>query len=606
MAGEIRGKVYEAITKVALEQAIKGNKKGWKVLWHEQPDWISIEADLAIGPDKNSIDTLILISHSRSEKLSEKKFWRNVGEVFQWKAQGPRPVRTLSILFDASVKPGLAAVQKQLLDGTLVVQNEPYGKDLIAYVKSHQKKFGDSDQARASYAQRLCDPSDDVFDSKFAKGVTALSNSLKGMLKAQRIGLEQAWVQMKKMRDISVTSPKARNTYVRNGIAKLMIGESDLRSRIYDAIANGGELSDDPVPDYALTQGLLSEGIASAEVNDSEMISAVEVLGGDTCERVIARAPDRMQDFVMPLRAADNIDVYSQFVVGQFDDLITPAGMKRYLMKCFDDPMSILPEGTALDIEPRDVWLFVYCMTLKKALQGKVVAYGLSDLAAETGYPEIGAGGFVIPPFLHRQKPLSNNILQAIARVFSKEILTIGKAKLGSSSFRAAMKEMLIQRQRYVLSTYRNFDPLAWLIEEKLKDAGLNSEKVTVPSFLKERAGASSATSVFLRAGKDSLIYWQSCHGSHVNDKAKELSGRFRATKLRWDGKTFSIRPHARRMFFIADGEWRASDLEMFLKSGVDQVFYPDQLDDLVKVLKPGGASAGALLTQAKEFRCSC
>lgn len=606
MAGEVRGKVYEAITKVALEQAIKGNRKGWKVLWHEQPDWISIEADLAVGRDKDTVDALVMVTHSTSEGYSQKKFWRNTGELFQWKTQGPQPVRVMSVLFNASVKPGVADVEKQLLDGTLVVQDEAYGNELIAYVKSHQKKFGDSDQARASYAQRLCDPSDDVFDSEFAKVVAELAKSLKGMLKAQRIGLEQAWVQMKKMHDISVASPKERNTYVRNGIAKLMIGEPDLRSRIYDAIANGGELSDDPVPDYAVTQGLLSEGIASAEVDDTEVISAVEVLGGDTCERVIARAPERMQDFILPLRAADNINVYSQFVVDQFDDLTTQAGMKRYLTKCFDDPMSILPGGTALDVEPRDVWLFVYCMTLEKALQGKVVAYGLSNLATDTGYPEIGAGGFVIPPFVHRQKPLSKDMLQEIARVFSKKISSIGKAKLGSSSFKVAMKEMLIQRQRYVLSTYRNFDPLAWLIEEKLADAGVPVKRVTVPTFLKERAGVSSATSVFLKVGTDTLIYWQSVTEAGRIHKTKELSARFRATKLKWDGKSILQRKSANRIFLVVDGEWRKSDFEMFLKSGVDQVFYPDQLDDLVKVLKSGGASAGGLSSGAKEFRCAC
>lgn len=562
MAGEVRGKVYEAITKVALEQAIKGNRKGWKVLWHEQPDWISIEADLAIGSTKDAIDVLVMVTHSTSEGYSQKKFWRNVGELFQWKTQGPRSVRVVSILFDASVKAGISEVEKQLLDGTLVVQEESYGKELIAYVKSHQKKFGNSDQARAAYAQRLCDAGDDVFDSEFAKGVAELSRSLKGMLKAQRIGLEQAWLQMKKMHDISVTTPKARNTYVRNGIA-------------------------------------------SAEVDDTEMVSAVEVLGGDTCERVIARAPDRMQDFILPLRAADNIDIYSQFVVDQFDDLTTPAGMKRYLTKCFDDPMSILPDGTILDVEPRDVWLFVYCMTLEKALQGKVVAYGLSTLSHDSGVSDAELR-FDMPEFVARSKSPKMVTLEAIARVFSKKVSSIGKTKLGSSSFKAAMKEMLIQRQRYVLSTYRNFDPLAWLIEEKLKDAGLEARRVTVPTFLKERAGVSSATSVFHRVGADTLVYSQSVTEAGRIHKTKELSARFRATKIKWDGKTIVKRNNANRMFLVADGEWRESDFEMFLKSGVDQIFYPDELENLVKAIKSGASSGGGVSPHSKEFRCAC
>jgi len=181
MAGEVRGKVYEAITKVALDQAIQGNKKGWQVLWHEQPDWISIEADLAIGKDRNMIEGLVLISHSRSEKLSEKKFWRNVGEVFQWKVQGPKPVRAVSVLFDASVKPGLATAEKQLLDGILVVQDTDYGKGLIDYVKANENGFGATDNARALFVERLCDPADTVYDPEFKDWIVSFAKALKGL-----------------------------------------------------------------------------------------------------------------------------------------------------------------------------------------------------------------------------------------------------------------------------------------------------------------------------------------------------------------------------------------------------------------------------------------
>jgi hypothetical protein len=605
MAGEVRGKVYEAITKVALEQAIKGNKKGWKVLWHEQPDWISIEADLAIGKDKNSIEALILISHSRSEKLSEKKFWRNVGEVFQWKVQGQKPVRTVSVIFDASVKPGLATAEKQLLDGILVLQEVDYGINLISYIKGHEKNFGVSDQARATFAERLCDPVDSAYDSEFAEWLADFSKALKGLLKSQRIGLEKAWEKLKLIHDHPVSCPNARKMYVRNGIAKLMICEADLRSRIYDAVAGNGELSDDPVPSYALTLDLLSEGVAAADVEDTEIISAVKTIGRDDCERIITRAPARMQDFILPLRAADNINVYSQFVVDHFDELRTADGMADYLLQCFDDPISILPDDAELDVEPRDLWLFVYCMTLEKALEGKIVAYGLSNLAHESGVPDAELR-FEMPEFVARNRKPLPSTLDAIARVFAEKIDATGKAKLGSTGFTVSMKAMLIQRQRYVLSTYRNFDPLAWLIEEKLKDAGLIAKQVTVPSFLKERAGVSSATSVYLKGGSDTLIYSQSVTDAGRIHKTKELSARFRATKLQWDGKTFSQRSSARRMYFVADGEWRNGDLEMFLRSGIDAVFFPDEIDKLAGAIKAGSVNGGGGSTpDAKLYRCA-
>ena len=164
MAGEVKGKIYEAITKVALEIAIKGNKRGWKVLWHEQPAWVTIEADLAIGKDKESIEALFMVTHSTSEKLSEKKFWRNYGELFQWKVQGPKPVLCYDILFDASFKPELLKINESFTDSTLIVSTKHYGKVIVDYVNRYKKEFGNSDETRVRHAETLLksSKSDDV------------------------------------------------------------------------------------------------------------------------------------------------------------------------------------------------------------------------------------------------------------------------------------------------------------------------------------------------------------------------------------------------------------------------------------------------------------
>jgi hypothetical protein len=292
-----------------------------------------------------------------------------------------------------------------------------------------------------------------------------------------------------------------------------------------------------------------------------------------------------MQDFVDPVRSVGNIAAYSQFVIASFDDLKTGKGMLKLLKACYEDPVGILPKGTKLVIPPRDVWLFVYCMTLEKAEQGKVVAYGLSNLAAETGFPEIGAGGFVIPPFVHRHNSLPTPMLVAIARVFAEKIKRIGRDRLASSDFTRSMKAMLIQRAMYVLSNYRNFDPLMWLVELKLNIAGIECAVVKVPTFFKEVAGVSSSTSVFIRITDDTIIYTQTVTEAGRMHKTKELSARFRATKVKWDGKQFGERASAKHIYLVVDGEWRDDDLETLMRSGVDAVFYTDEMDRLVAVL---------------------
>jgi hypothetical protein len=587
VAGEIRGKIYELLTKVALEIAIDGNRKRWQVLWHEQPEWVSIEADLAVGEDKNSITALLLVTHSRSEKLSEKKFWRNFGEFFQWKVQGPYAVRVFSVLFDSTIKPALRVIDDVVIDASLDLSVVDYGKKLIRYVTKKQDFFGKTDNQREATVRALIDSTSERFDPTFASWVSAFTDDLKTLLKQSAKGkTDKAWMLLRAIDTRKVAVPPAKNTYVRNGLAKLMLADVSARQYLYHSLTSGKPVPYGVLPKYTLDLGLVTEDIEGCWIKDPEIQSAVRMLGPKDSEAVISMAPSRMRDFIDPLRSIANIGVYSQFVLDHFRELKTAAGMKKWLQACFDDPVGMIGKIKDFDVPPRDNWLFVYCITLEKAAQKRIVAYGLSNLAAETGFPEIGQGGFVIPPFVHRQKPLPDAMLSAVARVFAKKIDTLGAVTLGSDDFRRTMQEMLVQRQMYILSTYRNFDPLACLILLELKTGGVSGQIVTIPSFLKELAGVSSATSVFIAAGTDTLISWQSCHGSHVNDKTKELSARFRATKVSWNGKEFVGRMAAKRIFFVADGEWRDEDLAMLGRSGVDRFFYSDQIGNLVIAIK--------------------
>lgn len=587
MAGEVRGKVYEAITKVALEKAILLDRKGESVHWHKRPSWISVEPDFTIGRTPNDISALIMVTHSTSEKLSEKKFWRNIGELLEWKVQGVAPVPCYGIVFNASIKPALLAAEASVTDGLLDLTKTAYGQAIIGYVAKNSREFGGTDDSRAEHASLLIDPASPEYDASFASWIADFTDDLRALLKLENHELSDAWTLLRTLKGAQSSLPlPARTTYVRNGVAKLLIADDATRPVLYESILTGTPIPHEGTPKYLHELALVSEELEGCYIQDSEIKSAVQVLGPADCERVIQRVPARMGDFIDPLRSIGNIEVYSRFVVEHFDELASAEGMKNGLLQCYQDPVGIIGSTEDFDVPPRDNWLFVYCMTLEKAEKNKIVAYGLSNLAADTGFPEVGAGGFVIPPFVHRDKLLPDQMLKAIAAVFAGKIANLGKARLSSLEFQKRMRDMIVQRQRYILSTYRNFDPLAWLIQSKLNDAGIATTPVTVPSFVKEIAGTSSATSGFLRAERDSLIYWQSVTEAGRVHKTKELSARFRATKVRWDGKRFGWRSLASRIFLVVDGEWRDDDLKIFLESGVTQVFYPDQIDLLAAALR--------------------
>jgi hypothetical protein len=587
MAGEVQGSIFESIVRVALEQAIAKNKYGWKVLFHQQPSWISIEPDIAIGKDKDSIEVLLLVTHTISEKMSEKKFWRNAAELFQWKVQGPKPVRVLDVLFASKFKPELKKVSEAIMDGVLDLGLTVHGKFLIGYVKEHMKSFGATDDARYQKVKELCDADCEKYDKSFATALINVGNDLKVLLTKDNVMLLKLWELERKIDKEKRPYPKSKISIVRNGIAKLMLLEPGLRALVYSQILQGADIPFDAVPKYALSLGLIVENADTASVQDPDVHSVVKLLKADQCEAVLARVPPRMAQYISILRAPENNQLACKFVVKEFDRLSTPEGMQKALMRCYSDPRELLAEAGKVAREPVEHWLFVYCMTIEKVRAGRVVAYGYSNLAEETGIPEIGSlGGVLISPFINREKPLKPEILKAVSKVFSAKVKELGKEGLVGQQFQKVMGEMLIQRQMYTLSVYRFFDPIGDLIKFALEEKGIPWQEKMIPTCLREFADAKAAKTKYLTVDDDILIFSQSCHGSHVNDKTKELSARFRATKVEWDGEKFKQRSSADKIFFVADGDWRNEDLEMLSRSGASEIYFPDGVKKMAEKIK--------------------
>jgi len=584
MAGEVQGAIFEAIVRVALDQALLANRRGWKVLVHQQPSWISIEPDIAVGKDKDNVDVLLLVTHTISERMSEKKFWRNAAELFQWKVQGPKPVRVVDVIFVSKIKPELKKVSEAVMDAVLDLGESAYGQFLIDYVKEHSKKFGGSDDARYESAKTLCNTEEHDYDKKFAIAVTKVAADLKNVLIQENTQLAKLWEMERAIDKIKRPYPKANATVVRNGIAKLMLLEPALREFVYSHVLKGAEIPFESIPDYGRSLGLLIEDVDTARVDDQDIRSVIRMLGRERCEAMIARIPSRMHQYISILRAPENNRLACAFAVKEFEELSTPKGMEKALVQCYEDADALLAKVGKVARAPVENWLFVYCMTIDKVRAGRVVAYGLSNLAEETGMPQLGSlGGVLISPFINREKPLTPAILKAVSKVFADKFNDVGRSGFNGPKFQDVMCEMLLQRQMYTLSVYRFFDPIGDLIKIELEKRKIPWQDEMVPTCLREFAEAKAAKTKYLSVGNGILIFSQSCHGSHVNDKTKELSARFRATKVAWDGKRFKERDEAKYIFFVADGDWRDEDFEMLSRSGASQIFYPRDADKLAE-----------------------
>jgi hypothetical protein len=354
------------------------------------------------------------------------------------------------------------------------------------------------------------------------------------------------------------------------------------RRELYASILSGDYLKS--VPDYVRQLGFVTEDITGDRIDDPELRSIVRMFGQQGCEHLLSVVDfGGMRDYLLALQCLADFGEFFGFVEKHYDELSTARGMRYWVLECHRNPSSLVAASTPN--VPQNVWLYLILSSLFKAKAGKILAYGYATIAAGKGAEGISKGYINLADWLNR-KPgakISAAILDKLVDSLASNLRKIPRRDI--PGLKQATKMMFKQRCMYVISTYRGYDPLRNLIEAALREHGLEATLIKTSTVLKEIAGAGAATCRFMQVAGDALIYWQSCHGSHVNDKTKELSGRFLATKAMWDGSRFSLRPSARRMFFVADGEWRDEDFRLLVNSGIDGIYYPEQLNQLVETL---------------------
>ena len=84
--------------------------------------------------------------------------------------------------------------------------------------------------------------------------------------------------------------------------------------------------------------------------------------------------------------------------------------------------------------------------------------------------------------------------------------------------------------------------------------------------------------------GQTSVVFWKSAHGSHTYDKRKELSARARALRFTFDGSTIRARDGINKLILVIDGTFEQTTSEC-CSAGWDQIFYPDEMDELVEAI---------------------
>ena len=178
------------------------------------------------------------------------------------------------------------------------------------------------------------------------------------------------------------------------------------------------------------------------------------------------------------------------------------------------------------------------------------------------------------------------NAIEHCSIILSEELSQFTVEKI--QELRYAIKVQYIAKEyEATLLAHRGFEPLlGLLIDAKITSSP--SDKRNIRTCFAEKAGLTrlgGKTSVLLK--KHTIINWQTATDAGRDHKRKELCGRAIGLRYTWNAekKQFEPRPGVQKLILLLDGTWRQKDLDALVRAGWDEIYYPDELDQLKKAI---------------------
>jgi hypothetical protein len=586
MAGERKGKIYEALVAIALDKLVKKGEVKGPVHWNRRPSAMSIEPDFTSGSDPDAPDTVLLVNHSGSAGDSHKKFWRNIGELVEAKTVLVTAPRVYGITFGV-IKKALGPIQENAFDAFSWVHagSHAFYRDLDRFAGSAGRlPKGSLDDRKAYVAQILKN------DSAATKAHSRLRRLLRSMYATTNPTLEKMWKHHRAR--TTPAAPASRVTHVRRGIGKLLL--LDDISPI-SQLHKGKRVDSDSFPAWFYKTGFVRKFGDIAKLNDPEIAKVFDIVAFEDTEKIHrdAREVGAIRSLATAVASSLGKNSPVPLIVKSFSTLSSGSALHAALVNLHKNPRAILGATGAWADAPKDrVWLLEYLLEIVRlSLDG---GYGFAQLGADVVASGVGSvddlhsanqfgGGLGLSAWIARKRNsgFRADLLVGVANVLANKI-----AGLGQDSFEKLMPDLQKSYSNSVIEArllqHRSFEPLWDLIRVSVPLA----ERVRILGCFREAAegGGLSGSTEVTRVRK-TLIKWQSCSDQGRDHKKKELCGRAIALRYQWNGAVFVRRPGVSKLVLLLDGTWRQDDLNSLLRAGWDEIFYPDEIDKLIKAI---------------------
>lgn len=584
MAGERIGKTYEAYLKVVLEMLKENRKIKGNIFWNETPEGLSVEPDFVIGGDKDHPEIIIMVTHSGSSKNSDMKCWRNLGELCESKTVLNEQPKALNVVFDGTMKTTLKDMQDAAFDGQIIVSDKVYGESLKKWIHKTESSLPTEQEAKVTEIKK-------VINQEPIKELTALfTTDINILLDGEQPELQQLW-NYERTRPI-IAHPTAKQTSIRRGISKLWIFEE-----IHSAIRfyRGEKVDAKTIPPYAVSLGLVAPSLSGFKPNDVEISNAVRLLSDADIQMLYdsISGNEVVDAWIYQLRNIDTIEYMGKYVLEFFDAICDSEKLYHMIIELHDNPEALVCSDKAPECwPPHETWIVSYLMEIIKTYSNKSNGYGIAQLGIdvvdagfgdETDLASAGqfGGGFLSTWLMRKESPFRLDLLEGIAVVLSDKMKEIGfpecKKLIENKAVEKSLVNNLIEAK---LCTYRMFEPLYLLINKEIPGV----RKVQYRTCFAERAGLGGQTGKTTVAQvKKTIINWQSATDAGRDHKRKELCGRAVGLRYSWDSEKgeFIKRPGVEKLVLVLDGTWRQTDIDLLIKAGWDEIYYPDEINQL-------------------------
>lgn len=566
MARERVGECFEALLVLALSKT--GLVQGADFHWGVTPKDFPIDPDITLGPP-DSPTHWILATSSSSSKNSLEKFWRNLGEMVEVKRRVSSNPRIINCVLEAQQRDALQTALSSIVDGEMLVATRPYGKALIQFIESISTQMPKSRPDKLVALQEFITANKEV-NEPFKKFQKELSGLVSKNINSHYASLWSA--SRAELRAPEV--PASRYTYVRRGLAKLMLFDKAIQDSIVQSILKSTPIQAAPL--FSETLGFVARKVNGLYCSDDEIKSAVLTIGQIRTKEILEKSfqdrPENWSNWRASLNASS--EQAHSYLLQHFKDLCTPEGMHRHLMS-----------HSATGYK----WLFAHLMEVIKLNSGNRQGFGYSLLAKEVGYDDgISSGYLELADWVNgfMSAPKNKNMLVDVARVLARHLSSIGKVKLQGMTSSIGAESMRNLLEQKVVS-YWLFEPLAHLILNALRAYGESPlYRRKHPTFIGEYLGnPTSIAAPTVITCRDTVIVWRSAYTLGVHHKTKELVGRAQALRFQFDGAKFVRRPSAKKMILVIDGTFSQVQLKQLGDAGWDHIFYPDEMDRLVKAI---------------------